>query len=126
MGELAGITNVTKRTIDYYTTIGLLKAERSASNYRYYDQSAIERLHYIEKCKAEGMSLDKIKKEMLEKDAEEIDVHELRLRIRGLENDVSEILAHLDRNDPKSQEEMKKQISHESLSLIQTLLLLIN
>jgi MerR family transcriptional regulator, copper efflux regulator len=117
---------VTKRTIDYYTTIGLLKAERSASNYRYYDQSAIERLHYIEKCKAEGMSLDKIKKEMLEKDAEEIDVHELRLRIRGLENDVSEILAHLDRNDPKSQEEMKKQISHESLSLIQTLLLLIN
>ncbi|QNF30917.1 MULTISPECIES: MerR family transcriptional regulator [Metabacillus] len=126
MGELAGITNVTKRTIDYYTTIGLLKAERSASNYRYYDQSAIERLHYIEKCKAEGMSLDKIKKEMLEKDAEEIDVHELRLRIRGLENDVSEILTHLDRNDPKSQEEMKKQISHESLSLIQTLLLLIN
>jgi MerR family transcriptional regulator, copper efflux regulator len=120
------MTNVTKRTIDYYTTIGLLKAERSASNYRYYNQSSIERLNFIEKCKAEGFTLDEIKKKILEKDAEEIDVHELRLKIKGLEKDVSDILANIDKNDPKSQEDMKKQISHESLSLIQSLLLLIN
>ncbi|MBZ5750905.1 MULTISPECIES: MerR family transcriptional regulator [Metabacillus] len=126
MGELAELTNVTKRTIDYYTTMGLLKAERSASNYRYYDHSSIERLTFIEKCKANGLSLDEIKKKMLEKDAEEIDVQELRLKIKGLEQDVSDILANFDKNDPKSRADMKKQISNESLSLIQTLLLLVN
>lgn len=62
---------------------------------------------------------------MLEKDAEEIDVQELRLKIKGLEQDVSDILANFDKNDPKSRADMKKQISHESLSLIQTLLLLV-
>lgn len=126
IGELAELTNVTKRTIDYYTSIGLLKAERSASNYRYYDQSSIERLTFIEQCKASGLSLDEIKKKILEKDAEEIDVQELRLKIKGLERDVSDILANIDKNDPKSREDMKKQVSHESLSLIQTLLLLVN
>ena len=45
------------------------------------------------------MSLDEIKKEIIENEAEEIDVLELRLKIKGLEKDVSEILAQLDKND---------------------------
>ncbi|KZZ85158.1 MerR family transcriptional regulator [Bacillus sp. SJS] len=118
--------DVTKRTIDYYTNLGLLKAERSPSNYRYYDYSSIERLNYIEECKADGMHLIDIKKRLLEKDAEEIDVLELRLKISGLEKDVSEVLAHLDKNDKTSLESIKKNLSHESLSLIQTLLVLLN
>ncbi|MBS2967995.1 MerR family transcriptional regulator [Metabacillus sp. KIGAM252] len=123
MAERCGVT---KRTIDHYTNLGLLKAERSPSNYRYYDHSSIERLNYIEECKADGMHLIDIKKRLLEKDAEEIDVLELRLKISGLEKDVSEVLAHLDKNDKKSLESIKKNLSHESLSLIQTLLVLLN
>lgn len=126
IGELAEMANVTKRTIDHYTNLGLLKVERSISNYRYYDRSSIERLHFIEQCQKDGMSLDEIKKLIIEKDAEEIDVLELRLKIKGLEKDVSEVLAHLDKNDSKNLEHVKKNISHESLSLIQTLLLLLN
>lgn len=126
IGELAEIANVTKRTIDYYTNLGLLKVERSSSNYRYYDHSAIEQLRLIEQCKKGGMSLEEIRKMILEKDAEEIDVLELRLKIEGLEKDVSEILSHLDKKDLKSLDYVKKNISHESLSLIQALLLLIN
>lgn len=126
IGELAEISNVTKRTIDYYTNLGLLEVERSSSNYRYYDRSSIDRLHFIEQCKKDGMSLDAIKKKILEKDTEEIDVLELRLKIKGLEKEVSELLAHLDKNDLKNLEKIKKNISHESLSLIQTLLVLIN
>ena len=103
-----------------------MKVERSTSNYRYYDQSSIERLHFIEQCKKDGMSLDEIKKMILEKDAEEVDVLELRLKIKGLEKDVSEVLAQLDKSDLKNLEYVKKNISHESLSLIQTLLLLLN
>ncbi len=126
IGELAQIANLTKRTIDHYTNLGLLKVERSASNYRYYDKSAIERLHFIERCKKDGMSLDEIKKVILEKDAEEIDVLELRLKIKGLEHEVSEVLAHLGKSDLKNLEYVKKNISKESLSLIQALLLLLN
>ncbi|MGG7620629.1 MerR family transcriptional regulator [Robertmurraya sp. GLU-23] len=126
IGELAEIANVTKRTIDYYTNLGLLKVERSTSNYRYYDKSAVERLHFIEQCKKDGMSLEEIKKIVAEKDAEEIDVLELRLKIKGLEKEVSDVLAHLDKNDLKNIEYVKKNVSNESLSLIQTLLLLLN
>lgn len=125
IGELAGKTGVTKRTIDYYTTLGLLKAERSSSNYRYYDASAIEQLQYIEECKANGMSLEEIKKNTIAI-AEEIDVLELRLKIKGLEKEVSEVLAQLDKSDLKNHEYVKKNITNESLSLIQTLLLLVN
>ncbi|KAA9022506.1 MerR family transcriptional regulator [Niallia endozanthoxylica] len=126
IGELAEIANVTKRTIDHYTNLGLLKVERSSSNYRYYDYSAIERLRFIEQCKKDGMSLEEIRKMILEEDAEEVDILELRLKIKGLEKDVSEILAHLEKNDLKNYEYVKKNVSHESLSLIHALLLLIN
>jgi DNA-binding transcriptional MerR regulator len=126
IGELAEITSMTKRTIDHYTNLGLLKAERSTSNYRYYDRSSVERLDFIERCKKEGMPLAEIKKKILEKEAEEIDILELRLKMKGLEKDVSKVLASLDKGDIKKLEFVKKNISHESLSLIQTLLLLLN
>ncbi|RKJ54475.1 MerR family transcriptional regulator, partial [Butyricicoccus sp. 1XD8-22] len=45
------MTGITKRTIDYYTSLGLLEAERSSSNYRYYTSEAINRLHEIEEMK---------------------------------------------------------------------------
>nr|WP_307344952.1 MerR family transcriptional regulator [Metabacillus malikii] len=126
IGELAERTGVTKRTIDYYTNLGLLKAERSASNYRYYDSSAVEQLNKIEQLKAEGMSLDEIKRNMIDDHAEEIDVLELRLKIAGLEKEVSEVLSQLDNGNLENQEFVKKNISKESLSLIQSLLLLLN
>lgn len=72
------------------------------------------------------MSLTDIKKRILEKDAKEVDIQELRLKMKGLEKDVTEVLASLDKDDRKKLEYIKKNISHESLSLIQTLLLLFN
>ncbi|WP_066397318.1 MerR family transcriptional regulator [Cytobacillus eiseniae] len=126
MGELAEKTKLTKRTIDYYTKLGLLKAERSSSNYRYYDDSSIDRIHFIEKRKQEGVSLEHIKHEIIEKYSEEIDVLDLRLKMQTLEKEVTEALAHLERTDQKKFERIKKEISHESLTLIQTLLLLLN
>lgn len=38
IGDLAKATGVAKRTIDYYTNLGLLQAERSRTNYRYYGE----------------------------------------------------------------------------------------
>jgi len=103
-----------------------LKAERSSSNYRYYDSSSIERIHYIEKRKLEGIHLDTIKKEILENYSEEVDLYELRLSIQGLEKKVTEVLTYIEKTDSKKSEEVRKKISHDSLSLIQSLLLLLN
>ncbi len=71
------------------------------------------------------MTLEGIKKKIIAT-AEEIDVLELRLKIKGLEKEVSEVLAQFDKNDLENQDFVKKHISKESLSLIQTLLLLLN
>ncbi|MBP2240452.1 hypothetical protein J2Z40_001007 [Cytobacillus eiseniae] len=46
--------------------------------------------------------------------------------MQTLEKEVTEALAHLERTDQKKFERIKKEISHESLTLIQTLLLLLN
>lgn len=102
-----------------------MKAERSASNYRYYDITTVEQLNYIETCKNEGMSLDEIKRKIINSNAEEIDVLELRLKIKGLEEEVSEVLSQLDKGNLKNQEILKKNISQDSRSLIQSLLLLL-
>lgn len=126
IGELADRTNVTKRTIDYYTSIGLLKAERSSSNYRYYNQISIERLNLIEKFKRDGMSLNEIKKQIIAMDSEEIDVLELRLKIQCLDKDVAKILSQIDNKNLDNHDFVKRNITKESMSLIQTLLLLLN
>jgi DNA-binding transcriptional MerR regulator len=123
---LAEKANVTKRTIDYYTALGLLKAERSPSNYRYYEYSSIERIAFIEKCKDDGLSLEEIKNKVISQFSEEVDVLELRLKIQDLEKDVSKALSQLKESDPIKYEHFKKKLSNDSLSLIQSLLLLLS
>ncbi|HWL12374.1 MAG TPA: MerR family transcriptional regulator, partial [Ureibacillus sp.] len=61
IGELAQLANVTKRTVDYYTNIGLLEAERSPSNYRYYHKQQLERLRRIIAYKEKHYSLEEIR-----------------------------------------------------------------
>jgi MerR family transcriptional regulator, copper efflux regulator len=125
IGELAAITNVSKRTIDYYSTIGLLKPQRSSSNYRYYDESSIERLRFIEECKKDKLSLEEIKGKINAKEDKDFDCQILIDKMKGLEQDVSEIISVLETKDIKNREYFKKNLSHESITLIQTLLLLL-
>ncbi|MFJ7919539.1 MerR family transcriptional regulator [Lysinibacillus fusiformis] len=126
MGELAEKTGITKRTIDYYTNIGLLVAERSATNYRYYDPIMIERLHFIEQRKQQGLSLIEIQHELNITPYEEIDVQTLRLKMQDLEHDVASLLEQMNQQDDKNIETIKKNVSPESIALMQSLLLLIH
>ncbi|OCS87946.1 hypothetical protein A6M13_08220 [Caryophanon tenue] len=118
-------TGITKRTIDYYTNIGLLKAERSSSNYRYYNVEAVDDLHYIEKRKAEGLCLETIRKELIEQKAEEVDIQEIRLKMQDLEKDVSKLIATLD-EQMGDEQSVKTTISKEGLALIKSLALLLH
>lgn len=126
IGELAEKTGITKRTIDYYTNMGLLEAERSASNYRYYACTMIDRLQYIEQRKHDGLSLEEIQSELHITPYEEIDVHTIRLKMQNLEHDVTSLLAQLEKQDQKNSQSIKKNVSTESIALMQSLLLLIN
>lgn len=56
ISELAALAGVTKRTVDYYTNLGLLTPARSCSNYRYYDENALKRLIFIVDCKKQRLA----------------------------------------------------------------------
>lgn len=61
IGELAAQAEVTTRTVDHYTRLGLLvPAERSSGNYRLYAPSDVERIGVIRQLEAHGVSLDDI------------------------------------------------------------------
>ncbi|AJK87155.1 MAG: MerR family transcriptional regulator [Lysinibacillus fusiformis] len=112
--------------MDYYTNIGLLVAERSATNYRYYDPFMIERLQFIEQRKQQGLSLVEIQHELNITPYEEIDVQTLRLKMQDLEHDVASLLEQMNQQDDKKIETIKKNVSPESIALMQSLLLLIH
>ncbi|TKH03684.1 MerR family transcriptional regulator [Peribacillus simplex] len=125
---MAEMANVTKRTVDYYTNLGLLKAERSASNYRYYSVGELERLRRIEGYKRENLSLEDIK-ELLKKDKEAASAIEekslhLKNKMDGLNEELQEFISLIEK-DGKSELLLKKQISRESMALIQSLLVLL-
>lgn len=79
IGELATRAEVSSRTIDYYTSLGLLvPAERTAGNYRMYDPADVERIHLIQTLEAQGISLEEIAKAL---NSQPDDVAEMLARI---------------------------------------------
>ncbi|MEU0540356.1 MerR family transcriptional regulator [Nocardia sp. NPDC005978] len=79
IGELASRAEVSSRTIDYYTSLGLLvPAERTAGNYRMYDPADVERIHLIQTLEAQGISLEEIAKAL---NSQPGDVAEMLARI---------------------------------------------
>ncbi|GAB3384975.1 Cd(II)/Pb(II)-responsive transcriptional regulator [Massilia varians] len=62
IGELADRSGCLVETIRYYERIGLLAPpERSANNYRAYNELHAERLLFIRHCRALDMTLDEIR-----------------------------------------------------------------
>lgn len=126
IGELAKITEVTKRTIDYYTNLGLLEAQRSATNYRYYDENAINQIKYIEECKKNKLSLEKIKERLRNNKMDNVDMNHLKEKLENLDKEIKGILQSFEGDNQHKKSEMRNTISNESISLIQTLLLLLS
>ncbi len=62
IGELASRSGVATKTIRYYEAIGLLPPPaRSASGYRDYDTSTLDRLAFVRAAQAVGLSLGEIR-----------------------------------------------------------------
>ncbi|BCB90006.1 MerR family transcriptional regulator [Phytohabitans suffuscus] len=65
IGELATAAGVSNRTIDFYTTLGLIApAERSPGGYRLYDPATVELIASIRRLEASGMALEDIGREL--------------------------------------------------------------
>lgn len=61
IGQLAAELGINPKTIRFYEEIGLLlPAKRSENGYRFYDKTDRERLQFIGKAKAVGLSLEEI------------------------------------------------------------------
>lgn len=62
IGQLARAAGVTTPTIRYYEEIGLLpKPGRTAAGQRVYDESELERLTFIRRCRDFGFSIEQVR-----------------------------------------------------------------
>ena len=72
IGELAKRANCQIETIRYYEREGLLRApERTAGNYRLYQDVHVERLRFIRQCRSLDMALEEIRTLLRFRDAPE-------------------------------------------------------
>ncbi|WP_053600968.1 MerR family transcriptional regulator [Bacillus sp. FJAT-18017] len=128
MGELATRAGVSKRTIDYYTSIGLLNAERTHSNYRLYDKSTLADLKYIEECKSMHFPLDEIKRKLEIKKAGRIRESQLEdqaylvaQQMKQLHDDLSALLPLIQKLDTKKRDIVSRDLNEEGNALLKSL-----
>jgi DNA-binding transcriptional MerR regulator len=60
IGELASRAEVSRRTVDFYTGLGLLAPTRSGGNFRLYQPTDVQRIAAIRRLEAQGIRLDEI------------------------------------------------------------------
>lgn len=90
IGQVAEATGLSKRTIDYYTSLGLLTTERTASGYRLYTEDVVQHIQKIEYLKTQRLSLQEIlafftEREVKTGDAIYQEVQQLQESVNGLE-----------------------------------------
>jgi MerR family copper efflux transcriptional regulator len=132
IGELASLCQVSPRTIDYYTKIGLIQpAKRSSTNYRLYGYETLQKLKRIVWLKQQKLSLDEIKKQLsligkvTNEEAVTDKLTTLQLHMKQLEREAKEIAPILEQMKPKQARSLLKSLSPQTAACIEALLLLV-
>lgn len=112
IGEVAKLSGVSVRTIDYYTTSGLLTVERSAANYRLYPSTVLQTLERIQLLKKQRMSIPEIKKAL------ELDQP---LEAEQLVNDVYDEFDCLQQKITRLEEQLKDAPTHMKMQISKAL-----
>ncbi|MBK8026633.1 MAG: Zn(2+)-responsive transcriptional regulator [Chloroflexi bacterium] len=96
-GELAKHCDVNPETIRFYERSGLLPAtKRTASGYRQYDDTAVQRLQFIKRSQAVGFSLDEIRALLdLQFHADEATCGDVRAMVDVKLAEIDQQIAHL-------------------------------
>jgi DNA-binding transcriptional MerR regulator len=120
---------VSKRTIDYYTSIGLLEAERSKANYRIYSEESLIDLKFIESCKGLHYPLDEIKRKLEMKKARNIRDSEVEQHIsvvtqqmKQLDTDLSVLISLIETLDEQQKEKLANKLTLQGTALMKSLL----
>lgn len=130
---------MSRRTIDYYTNLGLLKPIRSESNYRYYTEDSLVRLKIIESLKAGRFTLEEIREHLsilddgtapelnrtVKKDGS-VNIDLLRKQIKQLENHLVQLEPRVGGLEAGQAVLLRKKIMMQSIALIQSLMMYIN
>lgn len=87
--EISKIVGVSKRTLQFYDDEGMIKVERSETNYRIYDESVLEKLWEIMIYKEMGVKLEEIKQllEMSESEKKRF----CKVQMRKIEEKINEL-----------------------------------
>lgn len=136
VGELAHLCDVNPRTIDYYTTEGLLTpTSRSQGGHRFYGEESVHRLRSIKMLQGQGMSLEQIRARLAEagESAELLPrVEHLREELRRLESEITALtpqLATASQGDDRTRMALQTSIAASAtyaLTLAQELMALLN
>lgn len=128
IGELASIANVSKRTIDYYTKLGLLNANRSQNNYRIYSESALQDLKFIEECKSLHYPLEEIKRKLemkkhadVKKEVVQKQIEAVTQQIIQLQNDLSILKPLIEKSKDENINTLSKVLNNQLKGLMKSL-----
>ncbi|AGK52522.1 MAG: MerR family transcriptional regulator [Bacillus sp. (in: firmicutes)] len=120
---------MSKRTIDYYTSLGILHAERSKSNYRIYNEQSLTDLKFIEDCKKIHLPLEEIKRKLEINKSKEIKSSEVEKHISDvtkqlhqLHSELSAIFPLIQQLEEQQKTALSKKLSVECSALMQSLL----
>ena len=62
ISDLASVTGMSRHTLNFYLKLGLIEESgRTESNYRFFDQTVVDRLHHIIRLREDRHSLKQIK-----------------------------------------------------------------
>jgi MerR family transcriptional regulator, copper efflux regulator len=135
IGELAKMLGISKRTIDYYTQLGLLNPERTISNYRLYGEEALRTLKLIEQYKKINIPLEEIKTLICGKNSDKTNMNEFLMEkhveqiseiMHQLDMEIKEIKPILDGLNKKQKELVANRLSNQGETLAKSLLVLFN
>ena len=101
IGEVAKRTGVGIETLRFYEKSGLLdRPSRTASGYRMYDSSILDRLSFIKKAQVLGFTLDEIRELIAHKRAGESPCKHVRAKVKSrlaeLEERISQMALYRD------------------------------
>ncbi len=132
IGELSSLAGISPRTIDYYTSLGLLlPAKRSTGNYRLYDDETLSRLRRIEQLKAQKFSLEEIREQFASHNRVAADetvnrkLADLQVHLAQLEREVKELEPVLEQLKPRQAKKLYRAITPQTAACVEALLLLL-
>lgn len=133
IGELSRLAKVSARTIDYYTSMGLIEpAKRSDKNYRLYSHETLQRLERIEDMKKDKYTLDEIKasldswSKVTPEEQISLKLTEIQQHLTQLEREVKELEPVIKQLKPRQAHRFYTTLTPQTAACIEALMLLMN